>query len=491
LASDDTLVPCTLWIKDGDMDCESYTRFCPYVKAIIVGSDMSLWEQPIIIMQNRFASSVLNEWDGSFTIDEENGTILSTMVGAGYKGIDNSFYGVLMGDIAAGAQSVSGVGLYGYHAGAQSFGFNIDGTAFIGKSGNGRLIFNGNNATIADPAKRLLIDFNAGRIEGKNFTLSGEGEDEGVNTSFVLSNLSPYFKVIRGDATLMEASDNQVLLESPDKNISLKLGSNSTFKLEAKNDKQTVIKLSNSSPYITVYTTSGANLFQASDDGVFLQDPSGEKVKISLTATDSSIVATNFTLSATSTSGSVTISSVNASPINVNNKFIVNWDGSFSVNDKAFSVTADGALSANNGTVKIDTGGLTVTQGVLDLGKGKFHVDNDGNTTIQNGTITINDGAINLGLISTDPKRYAFSVDKDGKMVLLNRSSSIEIGESETDAGFPAIKIDPDDGLYMEKGKIRLGRIDGTDAKSDYTHYVTITESGFTLLHPNTLIQLG
>jgi hypothetical protein len=34
-------------------------------------------------------------------------------------------------------------GLYGYHEGAQSFGFKADGTAFIGKAGGGRIEFNG------------------------------------------------------------------------------------------------------------------------------------------------------------------------------------------------------------------------------------------------------------------------------------------------------------------------------------------------------------
>jgi hypothetical protein len=38
-----------------------------------------------------------------FKIDDKNGTILSTMMGAGRKNNDNSFTGVLMGDIAIGA----------------------------------------------------------------------------------------------------------------------------------------------------------------------------------------------------------------------------------------------------------------------------------------------------------------------------------------------------------------------------------------------------
>jgi hypothetical protein len=43
----------------------------------------------------------------------------------------------------------SGLGLYGFHDGEQSFGFNIDGSAFIGKASKGRIMFDGNNGFIA------------------------------------------------------------------------------------------------------------------------------------------------------------------------------------------------------------------------------------------------------------------------------------------------------------------------------------------------------
>lgn len=106
---------------------------------------------------------MLNDWDGSLTINKENGTILSSMVGAGRKSANNTFEGVLMGDVALGSGSnigfengkniglanQTGIGLYGFQDGKQSFGFNIDGTAFLGKSGRGRIIFNGNSGTIA------------------------------------------------------------------------------------------------------------------------------------------------------------------------------------------------------------------------------------------------------------------------------------------------------------------------------------------------------
>lgn len=117
------------------------------------------WSQPILIIQNRYGLPLLNNWDGSLQIDEKNGTILSSMVGAGRKTKENTFEGVLMGDIqkAEGDDgqdefdyyNKQGLGLYGFNNGAQSFGFCVDGTAFIGKSGRGRIYFDGNSGQIA------------------------------------------------------------------------------------------------------------------------------------------------------------------------------------------------------------------------------------------------------------------------------------------------------------------------------------------------------
>lgn len=123
----------------------------PYAVDALVGGEI-VWTQPILIIQNRYASPMLNSWDGSLTIDKENGTIMSTMVGAGIKDDNNTFSGVLMGDVAAGADfnedNHSGLGLYGFLKGEQSFGFNVNGTAFIGRSGRGRINFDGDKGTI-------------------------------------------------------------------------------------------------------------------------------------------------------------------------------------------------------------------------------------------------------------------------------------------------------------------------------------------------------
>lgn len=115
--------------------------------------DKTVWTQPIIITQNNYASSTLNQWSGEFEINEANGTIMSTMVGAGKKNENNTFDGVLMGNIERGASfdtnNASGLGIYGFNNGAQSFYMGINGKAFFGKSGRGRIYIDGDQGTIA------------------------------------------------------------------------------------------------------------------------------------------------------------------------------------------------------------------------------------------------------------------------------------------------------------------------------------------------------
>jgi hypothetical protein len=91
--------------------------------------------------------------------DEKNANFwFKTKMGAGRKTENNTFEGVLMGDVVVGADmdtyhttargNASGIGLYGFNDGAQSFYFGVDGTAFLGKATSGRINFDGNNGFI-------------------------------------------------------------------------------------------------------------------------------------------------------------------------------------------------------------------------------------------------------------------------------------------------------------------------------------------------------
>jgi hypothetical protein len=98
------------------------------------------------------------------------------MVGAGYKDEENKFHGVLMGDVGVKGNTddvKTGVGLYGFHAGAQSFGFNVDGTAFLGKSGAGRIEFNGDIGLIRSSTWNGTVDADTGRITAHSTAADG------------------------------------------------------------------------------------------------------------------------------------------------------------------------------------------------------------------------------------------------------------------------------------------------------------------------------
>jgi len=144
LTENNSLKPCNMYVNttyDNNINCYS----------IIVAQDKTSkevrWIQPLYSMQNRYQIPMLNSWDGSLTIDKKNGIILSTVVGAGKKTANNTFEGVLMGEIQQ-ENEIPLMGLYGFSKGEQSFGFKTDGTAFIGKSGGGRIEFDGNYGTI-------------------------------------------------------------------------------------------------------------------------------------------------------------------------------------------------------------------------------------------------------------------------------------------------------------------------------------------------------
>lgn len=122
-----------------------------------------VWIQPLIIAQNRYPSATLNAWDGkTVELNPNEGYIISPAIAAGKKNADdNTFSGVMLGDwsnLNTEASIAKQTGLYGFHHGAQTFAFKEDGTAFIGKSGKGRIIFDGNSGILKSSAWGLIQD---------------------------------------------------------------------------------------------------------------------------------------------------------------------------------------------------------------------------------------------------------------------------------------------------------------------------------------------
>lgn len=95
-----------------------------------------VWSQPILILNNKWQSQLINEWDGSLTIDEKKGSILTPLLVAGKKEHkdenENVFSGVVIGDISR-ADLGKTTGIYGFQKGQPRFYFNENGEAYIGK----------------------------------------------------------------------------------------------------------------------------------------------------------------------------------------------------------------------------------------------------------------------------------------------------------------------------------------------------------------------
>ena len=139
----------------------------------------TVWIQPLYIAQNTYNSPLLNAWNESVSIDEEGGTIMAPMIGAGKKNTNNQFSGVLMGDVKAKADSsVALTGLYGYQNGIQTFSLTEDGKAKFGASGSGQIQIDGKSGIIQsgnyviDNNTGMKIDLTDGKIDAYNFKLT-------------------------------------------------------------------------------------------------------------------------------------------------------------------------------------------------------------------------------------------------------------------------------------------------------------------------------
>lgn len=223
----------------------------------------TVFMQPILILQNQFGNSMLNDWDGNLLIDEENNSVLAAQIAAGTKDSNNTFTGVLMGSVSEKDtdDSTPKSGLYGYHQGVLSFGFKEDGTAFIGKSGLARINFDGTHGTIessnySENSLGMKINLANGQLSSVN--------TGGSVTIWPENNKS--LLQIKGkksdgtDIVLLNIANNSYYLQSVDYSSSTNQGTKinlgaGTFALKSLAGKTLgsgQIRFSTTSPYLSV-----------------------------------------------------------------------------------------------------------------------------------------------------------------------------------------------------------------------------------------------
>ena len=339
---------------------------------------VTVWSQPILIIQNKYPTAMVNKWDGTLQIDEENNAILTAQVVAGEKDDENRFTGLIMGSIKGNAESAlqANTGLYGYHQGAQAFAFKDDGTGFIGKEGVGRITFSGDVGQIKSgnydsTNYGLLLDF-------ANPQLLMRKEDSSIDIGLSsFNNNMPYFSFIGGNSSL--TLDSAI--------------SNGAFELSLSNDSNYVSLSSDTDGY----PLNISNNFYVQWDGT-LHANAGEF--------HGDIYADGGQLNNLEIIGTLTGGFISGTDIS-------NGDGTFHVDSAgnlyAASATIEGTVTANDGQIgkwKIsDDGGIsngattlggngafgssdaTITGGSLNIGDGQFTVDTKGNMVAESATI--------------------------------------------------------------------------------------------------------
>lgn len=382
-----------------------------------------VWTQPILIIKNKYSSAMLNSWDGDFIVNKENGTIMGTMFGAGKKDINNTFTGVLMGDIEAGAGlkdgNKTGIGLYGFHQSEQSFSFNVDGTAFIGKAGRGRIIMDGDNGTIQSGSYQqdghgMQIDLDGPDSYSASLSAYGQGGSFELNTNDNFPLLEIRSGPDKKDHTLFYIgksrtnqnrdfylqSENYVSGNDGTK-IDLKTGKIEIYNKEIGNSPSYIRIDGDGSPYLQIHDgSSNKDIFYASSNAYHLESvnfKSGEAgVRIDLS--QGKIEAR---------SGNIGGWTINQSTL-TGGYMTINSNGSMEGGSKYhWSIAADGTASfkylvaATGGTIgpfTVSSSGLSCTTsdgvtfriGTAGLSfNNVFTISPGGNSTV-NGDLTVN-----------------------------------------------------------------------------------------------------
>ena len=388
-----------------------------------------LWSQPILIAQNQYDFAMLNQWDGNLTIDENNGTILSKMVGAGKKNSNNTFSGVLMGDVQQGTGNnmVRETGLYGFQEGVMTFQLKESGKAIFGASGHGQITIDGTKGTIESASfsssienerKGMKIDLDDGILNIIDKTQQDQGNRR---LEILLQPTTPFFKVTspRGtdlihlgtDAYYLR-SDNYVA-DTSGINLDLKNGRLDAFNFKLVSGKVVFDSTEGNHPYFYVRNSSDTNylIYLGPNQNYIASNDYTANSGMIINLENSQIVGSDLFIQGTNKSTGQTFrfdASTGNTPITVGSWFKVGWDGKMECDQaiirKAYIYDAtimngDGAGSNINikENFRVDSNGnctansLTATQGgtIGPYGISSGALSGQG-VTLQKDKITIN-----------------------------------------------------------------------------------------------------
>ena len=155
---------------------------------------------PIYMHLNTYSNAAINGWDGNSLQLNKDGSayLLAPQVGAGTKNADNSFTGIVMGEVQD-SNEISKVGLFGYNKGTQTiFLDSKSGAATFGSSEDNQIILDPNSGKVTVHGDIYANNGTfSGKIEAKdgylqNLTISGKLNYSGSNFYIGTGSFIPY-----------------------------------------------------------------------------------------------------------------------------------------------------------------------------------------------------------------------------------------------------------------------------------------------------------
>lgn len=143
----------------------------------------ALWSQPILIMSNKWQSEAINNWDGSVTINDEEGSIKAPFFIAGKKVLKtndkgettNVLSGVVIGDLyAAKTSSFIETGIHGFEEGILRYALTDAGSFYVGTGSENFISFN-ENVEGRSSKDELFIKTNKFTLQTGKRTKDSEG----------------------------------------------------------------------------------------------------------------------------------------------------------------------------------------------------------------------------------------------------------------------------------------------------------------------------
>lgn len=358
-----------------------------------------LWSQPILITQNQYDFSMLNQWDGNLTIDENNGTILSKMVGAGKKNAeDNTFSGVLMGDVQSGTGNnlVHETGLYGFDHGVMSFQLKESGKAVFGASGHGQITIDGSKGTIesasyrannADERKGMSIDLDDGVIDIIDHTQIDQGNRL---LEILIQPKDPFFRVTspRGTNLINIGKSSGYYLRSDNYvpnteglNLDLVNGRLDAFNFKLVSGKVVFDSTEGNHPYFYVRNKSDTNylIYLGPDANYIASNNYTSSSGMMIDLENSQILGNGLYIKGTEPGGRAFTfdASQGSYPVTVGSLFKVTWDGKLECDEAIIRKAHIYDAHIENG---VGDTNVQIAE--------NFHVDSSGNCTANSLTAT-------------------------------------------------------------------------------------------------------